>query len=131
LRKIIQLDYFIYSKNTHYSGSEVRGRVKNYVNLDVDTIWLSQEDQALVLPEDIEWFCGACEEGGWEHDIECRKGCLRGCETDPIRCLAVNFPSWTNPGDDVFDMGSVELLVQHQVQELLLVVGKFEPLRLE
>jgi hypothetical protein len=28
-------------------------------------------------------------------------------------------------------MGSVELLVQHQVQELLLVVGNFEPLRLE
>jgi hypothetical protein len=62
----LQLDYFLCSYRVNYhDGTSAIGTIRNYINLDVDTIWLTKTTEAHLLPEDIQWVCGKC---GWFYD---------------------------------------------------------------
>jgi hypothetical protein len=121
----LNLDYFLVGTQLCYPGAEVHGTIKNYVNLDVDTIWLTH-NTFMVFPEDIQWVCGRCNMiKRWGGD-PCSIGCLSargeyGPET--LRCVAVDFMKWLDPGDDDLSMGTLELSQMHGIKEMLLVVG--------
>lgn len=122
----LKLDYFLVGTRICYSGAEVIGTIKNYVNLDVDTIWLTQNDTFMLFPEDIQWICGKCNVNSRWDAQPCCVGCLsargdHGPET--LRCVAVDFMKWLDPGNDELPMGTLEVSQMHGIKEMLLVVG--------
>jgi hypothetical protein len=122
----LKLEYFLVGTRIRYPGAEVFGTIKNYVNLDVDTIWLTQNSTYITFPEDIQWICGKCNVNDRCGSDPCCVGCLsaRG-EHGPeiLRCVAIDFMKWLDPDDEDLDMGTWEVCQMHGVKELLLVVG--------
>jgi len=104
--------------------------VKNYVNLDVDTIWMTEAE--IFLPETPRIFCPDCsavilhEWAFGRHERTCTHSFR------PNR-LVMNFDNWTDPDEarrDVPEISSHEiagsadiLTMMNGLEELLLVVG--------
>lgn len=128
MAKSLHLDYYICNYERGHPVKQRTGKVKNYVNLDVDTVWLHQRSRSVLLPDDVEFLCGKCNKN-CEH-IPCGEECLSGwrCPDGPkfIRRLAINFEAWIDPCG-TRDMGSLEAVWAHDVEELLLVVGEVKP----
>jgi hypothetical protein len=123
----LELDYFVVSYQIGYTGSEIFGTIKNYVNLDVDTIWLTQNDTSMLFPEDIQWICGKCRINGSRRSDPCYVGCLsalEGMAPNSVRRVAIDFTKWVDPEDDVDEMGTWHICQRHGIKELLLVVGR-------
>jgi hypothetical protein len=129
----LKLDYFLVSSQRFYGDDSIgRGWIKSYINLEVDTFWLTREDAPIIsLPEDVHFICGKCqrlERFGIPPD--CEEGCLgpRGDSGPPsFRRLAMDFNKWLDPDDEgAWGMANMELLVSNCVRELLLVVGDVE-----
>jgi hypothetical protein len=75
----LKLDYFLVSSRRFYGdGSVGRGWIKSYINLEVDTFWLTREDAPVVsLPEDVHFICGKCQPlERWGIQQDCEEGCL-------------------------------------------------------
>lgn len=134
----LKLDYFLCGNRVRFSdGTEAHGTIRNYVNLDVDTIWRADNDSFLGFSENIQWICGKCRVYHWDEDSApnqpyegCGEGCLSICGDERplrIRRLVINFPSWIKPSDDEdIPEGSIWGLSDVKVEELLFVVGDFE-----
>lgn len=122
----LQLGYFLVGNRICYGDSAIIGTIKNYVNLDVDTVWLTRNDRLSLLPDDIQWICGKCKvEERWAID-PCCASCISGqggLGPKPIRHVAVNFMNWLNPDDEGSEMGTWETCERHDTKELLLIVG--------
>jgi len=124
----LQLDYYLASTdhdNHDFEGLINAGLVKNYINLHVDTVWLTREEESIILPENIVWICGKCRN---EMTGDCNSNnCVSYGYFGPnkIQRLAINYSTWLDPSP-MFIMGTMELLMRYQVQEALLVVGDFK-----
>ena len=134
----LKLDYFI-NINVPLSESPERiGKVRNYVNLDVDTIWNPSKNLpkwSVMMPGDLIWICGKCNmhprvlflAGPY---FGCEKNCLSRIQNfgNPgnVRRLAIRSQSWATPGHTSFNEHTLQLLFHCKVQEILLVVGDFE-----
>ena len=62
----LKLDYFLVSSQRFYGDDSIgRGWIKSYINLEVDTVWLTREDAPIIsLPEDVHFICGKMMLGG-------------------------------------------------------------------
>lgn len=89
----------------------------------------------MIFPEDVQWICGKCNVNDRWRAQPCCDGCLsargdHGPET--LRCVAVDFMKWVDPGDDdLLPMGTLETSQMHGVKEMLLVVGDVENMERE
>jgi len=132
----LKLDYFLCSYRVNFfDGTAAIGTIRNYINADLDTLWLTKTKEVNVLPENIQWVCGKCE---WRQDPNddtgrscysspARKECTSSGIYVPFRCMAINFPAWRNPGaGSMFEEGTIRTLLNHEVSEVLIVVGDFE-----
>ncbi|KAN0113074.1 hypothetical protein V8E51_006025 [Hyaloscypha variabilis] len=132
----LKLDYFLCSYRVNcFDGTAAIGTIRNYINADLDTLWLTKTKEVNVLPENIQWVCGKC---GWRQDPNddtgrncysspARKECTSSGIYVPFRCMAINFPAWRNPGaGSMFEEGTIRTLLNHEVSEVLIVVGDFE-----
>jgi hypothetical protein len=112
--------------------------IRNYVNLDIDTLWLASADPYFGLPDNVVWVCGKChnfwriELDGWKDMYKsCGESCLsqKDYRTSwESKRLAINFRDWIKVGvlpDE--PAGSLRRLFHLKVDELLFVVGDFEP----
>jgi hypothetical protein len=103
----------------------------------VDTFWLI--DQTVTgglyrFPEDMEWICGRCHTNP-------RYGIVKGCSHDclsidgdvptGVKRLAISKSSWLEPGHKNLTMGTMQILLDHKVKELLLIVGNPDPMERE
>lgn len=126
----LKLDYFLVGNRVCYlGGATVTGTIKSFVNLDVDTIFLTHDYLSIRIPEDIQWICGRCNVNNRLYPEPCSPGCLSAREDNgpaPVHCFAVNLVKWIDPEDADYPMGTVELCQMHDVRELLLVVGDLE-----
>jgi hypothetical protein len=106
--------------------------MKSYINLKVDTLWLTHKEALIISrPEDVHFVCGKCQHlERWEIRQDCEEGCLatRGdFGPSSVRRLAMDFNKWRDPDDEGdWGMARMELLVSYCVRELLLVVGDVE-----
>ncbi|PMD44940.1 hypothetical protein L207DRAFT_524378 [Hyaloscypha variabilis F] len=84
----LKLDYFLCSYRVNFfDGTAAIGTIRNYINADLDTLWLTKTKEVNVLPENIQWVCGKCS---------------------------------------MFEEGTIRTLLNHEVSEVLIVVGDFE-----
>jgi len=134
----LRLDYFLVSNRLQYEETNtkafaVRGTTKNYINIDLDTVWFSHlKEELYYTPGDILWVCGKCEViSPWNKE---------SCQQDPRNCLssahdsfiyikrlAVNYSAFLEPdGNRDYGENSFEMLVNNHVKELILVVGEYE-----
>lgn len=131
----LQLDYFCF--HTYYNHTDPRypGLVKYFVNADVDTFWILPIAEKVSFPDDIDWYCGKCDQLFYIKDP---RPCSR-CESfsrfnmpQGIHSLALDFMIWHEPDicePDIYDLpkGTMELCMRYDVKELLLVVGYYAP----
>jgi len=116
---------------------KVPGTVKIYINRDVDTFWLI--DQSVTgglyrFPEDMEWICGRCHTNPIHGIVKgCSYDCLSidGNVPTSLKQLAISKSSWLKPRDQNLTMGTMEILLNHKVKELLLIVGNPDPMERE
>jgi hypothetical protein len=116
---------------------KVPGTVKIYINLDVDTFWII--DQSVTgglyrFPEDMEWICGRCHTNPIRGIVTgCSHDCLSidGNVPKGLKRLAISKSSWLKPGYKNLVMGTMEILLSCEVKELLLIVGKPDPMEKE
>ena len=149
--KELQLDYFIVSSEP--SGTDHKrqllGSVRNYINLDIDTVWPNGTQEDRYLPQEIHWICGGCHSNSfavdWNevgHYYGCGSvtGTSRFCISSQggygahiIPRLAINCSSWVNPmkafENAPRSLGTLKMLLMYDVEELLLVVGDLEHLQ--
>lgn len=120
----LELDYFMHAKNC------VRKRnvqaIKNYFNPLLDTMWINRPCPNFT--EDVDWTCGRCDGRKLTLKPRCIGRCISSDPDGPAELyrLAFNFSAWTKPGQNFEDMGPAELLVRHNISELLLVVGSID-----
>jgi len=130
----LKLDYFLVSTRECYSASTVLGTIKNYINLNLDTIWLTHSNTFSLLPWDIQWICGKCNVNEIWDSEPCCISCLSAePEEGPknIGRLVLDFMKWMDfDGENDPEMVTWEVCRRHGVKELLLVVGD-EGLELE
>jgi len=123
----LKLDYFLVSTRVYYPGAEVLSTIKNYVSLDLDTIWLTHNNTFSLFPEDIQWICGKCHVNNSRGSKPCCVYCLSaGGDDGPksVRRVAIDFMKWVDPSNDGdLEMGTWEVCQRYGVKELLLVVG--------
>jgi hypothetical protein len=125
----LKLNYYLAGTDEdNYDAEDLAhtGLLKNYMNLQVDTVWLTKEEESIILPENIAWVCGKCLR---EMRI-CRCSDVdrilpHRSDGHKIRSLAVNYSTWLDPSD-IFVMGSMEVFLRYEVEEALLVVGNFK-----
>jgi len=134
----VKLDYFLFSTCTHYPEAQVvQGTVRHYFNADLDTLWFVRKgEEVSTFTEDIQWVCGKCDKIGWPRyphracGEECFFSSRSGDEPAYFQSVAINIHDYIRPGDDdIFDMGSLDLIWRSNVKEILLVVeyyGCFE-----
>jgi hypothetical protein len=107
------------------------GRHRNYINLDVDTIWFNGPSKLHLVPLEIQWICGKCKVG-YNNEDPCYAGCEEKCLSrggftpKNLFRLAINYPSWVNPGNNLNSLGSLSVPLHNGVKELLVIVGNFE-----
>ena len=118
----LQLDYF--RLNSHGCSPEIAGNVKNYVNLEVDTVWMAQQTDNPSgfpsFPKEFEWHCGKCDRNQCdkrEHLVDDLHNC-----PSLVRRFAVNIGIWRREyGTD--PISTIILLKRYGIKELLLTVN--------
>lgn len=117
---MLELDYFQHSLDeSQYEHSAVRC----YVNLDLDTVWLSFAGAFICVPEEIPFHCGKCRGPMGTEVPGCHEYVFRGSFRQ-IKRLAINHLSWLEP-EEFSDNGTMEILWRHKVEQLLIVVGDY------
>ena len=104
----LQLDYFLVGYQIPYQVNAVVGTIKNYVNLDVDTIWLTHGCVFSLLPDDVQLTCGKCHVNDRWGTEPCCIRCLSehgGMGPESVRCMAIDFRKWTDPSDEEHSIG--------------------------
>jgi hypothetical protein len=122
----LKLDYFLVGPQTSYPSPEVFSTIKNYVNLDVDTVSMTRDTEYMAFPEYIPWICGKCNVNDKCDADPCCVGCNSAAGDNApgaVRCVAVDFMRWMGPDDEQLEMGTWEICQSHGVKEILLVVG--------
>jgi hypothetical protein len=63
----LELDYFVWGNREELAdGNRITGNIRNYVNLDIDTLWVTLADPYLDLPETLCWSAAnATDFGTW------------------------------------------------------------------
>ena len=122
----LKLDYFVYY---HYgSVQKTKASGRNYINLDLDTIWISKDRGFFGLPDNIIWTCGKCH--GQRAKPPCGTDCLSSHWANPKKGkrLAINLPTWVTTAHASGDVpaGSLTALFGRKVEGILFVVGHFE-----
>ena len=77
----LKLDYFLFSAEPPRGRSKLQvvGSVPNYINLDVNTFWLTGPLQTERFPPEIHWVCGDCERNSYDDRVgdDLYRGCQR------------------------------------------------------
>lgn len=128
------LDYFLLP--TCLPDPEVKlGKYRNFVNLAIDTFWLTRSEKSIsqmtLIPSSIDACCGKCVKKPRGHICRCLGNFKFSDSQFPIRTLALNVSAWNEPepkevfsdGSYAFWDGTIEILWQCVVQELLIVIG--------
>jgi hypothetical protein len=128
----MKLDYFV----DCWYPRDIKKARKNYVNLDVDTVWMKSTIPFLEFPHRIHWICGKCQQwcrveefrGPYE---DCGEGCLYNLNdggAQRIRRLAIYYSSWVTAFEDYeveekdISEGNINCALNRKVDEILLVV---------
>ncbi|KAF4628990.1 hypothetical protein G7Y89_g9158 [Cudoniella acicularis] len=122
------LDYYLLSPDQTNWYEKAIGTIKNYINVDLDTVWLTENGTSLSLPRDIQWICGKSHmvplvelhDEVWAG--KCGLASLGGLKGP--RRLAINYPTWW--GIDIYP-NTMDLFRETGAQDVLLIVGNFEP----
>jgi len=133
--KGLELDYLeIRQRSSRGKVGPTREKdFRNYVNLDVDTFWLTDKEEGCI-PFSIRPQCGTCSNksgpvprgaSAWGVGTICPR--ITSRLFFPIQTLAIESSTWCNPEVDG-DSGTLEILWRCRVQELLLIVGNSHPL---
>lgn len=115
---LLHLDYFVVNSDELFPM--IPGLIKIYVNLAIDTFWLTQRNWPHVsLPNEFEWHCGKCE-----HDVRGEDHMIDDDFDWPavMRRLAVNIDNWRTATEQQPER-VLGILGIYNLEELLLVVG--------
>jgi hypothetical protein len=124
----LRLHAYYRTDDAYYWGEPA---LKNYINLDVDTIWLFRQVGGSFLDsENIQWQCALCDEDNSSYDCVDAQHKIREWSGPRLAKLAINNPAWLSALNSNCTR-TVDKLNSFGALELLLVVGDFEAFEID
>jgi hypothetical protein len=123
----LQLDYFVFSGRNLISTEILADTTKNYMKLDIDTIWVSVVGRFSHIPRDINMKCGRCQAAGV--DFCHNEGHFIHGQAEPklVRKFAINYSAWLENKEGEGDLEDLlDNLSRFRILDLLIVVGDSE-----